>query len=169
MIVGMEPAHNAGHGLGKRTVEESLAVIGQQASQLHHLVRDDDVGGVAADVGVGITRSVQAAFVVESGLDGELLTGFELLLPLLTHLDDFAAELMADDDGVFSHVVVHALVVGALRGGLVAAHAQRIGNNAGEDFVLADGRQLKAFQPEVVLPIKSDSFRNHLFSSIVLI
>ena len=59
MVVRVEGADDAGNRFCERTVEEGLSAVVEQTSGLHDLVRDDDVGGVAADVLVGVPGGVQ--------------------------------------------------------------------------------------------------------------
>ena len=52
MVVGMDGADYAGKRLAQRCRIECLTVVWEKAALLHHLVRDDDIGGVATDVAV---------------------------------------------------------------------------------------------------------------------
>ena len=94
-------------------------------------------------------------------LDGKALTSLVLVLPVLAHRVDNAAELMADDGGVLCHVVGHALVIRALNGGFVGTHADRVGNDLDANVVIADFRQLDLFQTQVHLAMDADGFGQH--------
>ena len=52
VVVGMDGADYAGKRLAQRCRIECLTVVWEKAALLHHLVRDDDIGGVATDVAV---------------------------------------------------------------------------------------------------------------------
>ena len=123
MVVGVHGTDDAGKRLTQRGGVKAFAGILQQAAFFHHLVRDDDIGRIAARIRVGITRgTVQArrtTFVVDGRLDGELVSGFELTLPFLAHGDNLACELVADDDRFLGDVAGHTLVGIGLMGGLV--------------------------------------------------
>ena len=166
MVVGVHGANHAGKRLAQRGGVEPVAGILQQAAFFHHLVRDDDVGGVAAGILVGITRgAVQARrtdFVVDGRLDGELVSGFELILPFLAHGDNLARELVADDDRFLGDVAGHPLVGIGLMRSLIGRHTDGIADDFGEDFVFARLRQLEGFESEVVFSVQSDSSGLHI-------
>ena len=132
----------------------SAAVIGKQGEIGHHQ-------SAAADIVVRITGSCKAALVVDSGLDGELFSCLELVLPLGTNLNDLAAELVAEDDGVFSYVVGNSLVACALKRCLMGGHTNTVGNNFYKNFIVRDLRKLKLLEAKIVLTVKSDCFCFH--------
>ena len=169
VVVGMEGAHDAGHGFGNGPVEEGVARVGQQIAGGHDLLRDHHVGGVAADVLVGVTGGGERALVVDGGLDGELVAHLELALPLGAHFHQFAAELVTDDDGVLRHIVGNALVGGSLFGGLETGHADAVGNDPGEDLVLFDGGKFEGLQSQVFFTVKADSCGFHLSSLFLMV
>ena len=161
VVVGMVAANDAAHGLSQGAVEVSLVVVGQQATALHNFVGDDDVGSVAADMGIGVAGSSQAALVVHGGLNGKLVAGLELVSPLSADFHDLAAELMADDHGVFCHIIGNTLVVGTLNGSLVGGHADAVGNDMSQDLIVLDLGKLELFQSQVVHAIDTNCFRLH--------
>ena len=161
VVVGMITADDAAHGLSQGTVEISFIVVGQQAAALHNFVGNDDVGSIAADMGIGVTGSGQAALIVHSGLDGELVAGLELVSPSSANFHDLAAELMADDNRILSHIVGNALVVGALDSSLVRGHADAVGNNMGQDLIVLNLGKLKLLQSQVVDTVDTNCFSLH--------
>jgi hypothetical protein len=158
-------ADDAGHRLGERAHEEGVGRIGQEAAHLHHLGGDDDVGGVAADILVGVAGRPERTLVVDGRLDGELVAFLELPRPFGADLDELAAELVADDRRLLGQRPADALVRVALHGELVAGHADRVGHDFGEDFVVLDFGKLELLEPEVVDAIYADRFRLHLHCS----
>ena len=161
VIVGMESADVAAHGLGQGRVVVRFAGVLEQAAQLHHLGGDDGVLGVAAEELVGISGGPHGALVVQRGLQGELHAGLELILMVLTDLDDVAGELMAHDGGMIGHVVMHALMGGAQGRALVGGHAQGVGDNLGKDLVVGDLRQLELVQTQVIGAMQAYGFGFH--------
>ena len=111
------------------------------------------MGCVSADVWIGIAGGIQRALIVEGGLDGEFLSLFELSGPFGANLQNFAAELMADDDRVLRHIVGNPLVVRALDGGLVGGHADAVRDHPCQDFILFHGRKVELLQPKVVFAV----------------
>ena len=118
VIASVHRADDAGQRLAKGSGIEARTLVREQTPHLHHLGRDDDVGGVATDESVGIARggkgSDRAVLVVEGRLDGELVTRLELILPLGADLYDLSSELVADDRRILGDVIRYPLVVGGL-------------------------------------------------------
>ena len=167
MIVGVHRADHARQGLRQRGGVVTLAGERQQASLLHHFVRNHDVGRVAADESVRVTRRAQHAdgafLVVERGLDREFVARLEAAAPLAAHLDQLARELVSDDNGILGDVARNPLVDIGLVRGFVRRHADAVANHLGQYLVVLYFRQLELLQPEVVLTVESYSFRFHVF------
>ncbi len=161
MVAGVEGTHNAGHRFGKRPHEERFPLVGQQAVHLHHFVWNVDVGGIPSDVPVGVPRCRERPLIVERGLDGKSITAFELLLPLLSDLHDFPAELMPDDNRVRGNIRGDPFVVAPLHGRFVGRHAYTVRYDMGNYLVVPGRRELELFKPQVLLTIHSDRCSLH--------
>ena len=151
----LERTGHAAQRLGQGRAEERFAMVRQQAAALHELVRDHDIGRIAADGPEGVAGRPHGALVVDVRLNGEALAGLELALPLAADLKNLAAELMSHDHGVLRHVVGHALVIRALLGRLIGGHADGIADDLRENFVVPDRRKLEGFQSQVFLAIQA--------------
>ena len=162
VVVGLEGADDAGDRFGQRGLEAGVALVGQQAVELHHLAGNDDARGMPADVAVGVAGGhVLASRQAQRGLDGELLAGLEARAPRPAHLDQPPAELVAEDDGVGRAVVRHALVPATLLRRLVVRHADAVGDDLRQNLVIGNPGQLEALEPQVVLAIESQRQRLH--------
>jgi len=157
VIAGMHGADHAGQRLAKGSGIEARTLVREQTPHLHHLGRDDDVGGVATDESVGIARggkgSDRTALIVKGRLDGELVTRLELILPPGADLDDLSGELVADDRRILGDVIRHPLVVGGLMGGLVGRHAEAVADNLREDLIILHHGEFELFETKVFLTI----------------
>jgi len=91
--------------------------------------------------------------VVNGGLDGKALSLFELILPSAADLHDFSAKLMSDDDRIIADVLGHPFMLGALDCFFVGRHADTVGNNMGQNFVITNLRKLELFEAEVVFAV----------------
>ena len=165
VIHRVEGADDAAQRLRQRAVEVFLCAVLQQAVLLHDFGNQDGVLRIAAAVFKGVAWRHLRAVVSDGGLNDELLAGRELVCPLCADLFDDAAEFMADDRGVLGNVVRHALVVRALDGRLVAGHADGVGNDLDENFVVADLRKFKCVEAQVVLRMHAHRFVGHGSSS----
>ncbi len=157
VVAGMHSSNHAGQRLAQRSRIESRTLVRQETTHLHHFGRDDDVGRVPTDVAIGISRSGQQSYrtvlIVEGGLDGELVTRLELILPLGTDLDDLSGKLMADDRGIISDVTRNSLVVETLMGRLVGRHAKAVADNLRKDFIILHLGEFELLETKVFLTI----------------
>ena len=149
----MESADDAAVRLGKRCAEVALALIRQQAAHFHHFVGKNDVGGITAHAGVGVAERVGKPLVVQSGLDAEHLTGVKLVRPLAADLDQFATELVTEDDGTLRNVLGDALVLAALDQCFVGRHTQTVGDDKGEYFIILEFREVEFLHAQIVFSI----------------
>ena len=165
VVVGVHRADHARQRLGQRGRVEALAGVGEQAVLLHHFGRNHDVGRIAADVLVAVTGRAEdpdrTVGIVQRRLDRELVACLELVGPLGADFNELTAEFVADDDRVIGDIVRNALVIGRLRRGLVRRHAQAIGDNLGEDFIVLDRRQLEGFETEILFSVETDGSSFH--------
>ena len=120
---------------------------------------------VAANVLVGVAGGIQSALVVERGLNGEALTGLELVLPLGSNLNQLAAYLVADNNWICVDVARNALVLTPLDGRLVGRHAKAVRDDMGENLAIFEDRQLKLFQSKILLAVHANRFGCHPCSS----
>ena len=81
---------------------------------------------------------------------------------LRANLDDIARELVTQDGRMLSYIGMHALVLGTKDRALVGGHADAVGYDLDQDFVVTDFRQLKGIQPQIVYGVQTYSlcFRN---------
>ena len=142
MVHGMEGSCYAGQGLGQGAAEEIVAVKMKQTAHFHNFIRNNNIGSVAADVLIGVSRSCQAALVVQSRLDREFLTLLELMCPFCSYLYQVTAELMADDNRMLFDIFRNTLVILALHCCLVGGHADAVGYDSCQDLVVLDLRKL---------------------------
>ena len=119
VILRVEAAHYAALRLGQRAAEEGLAGILEQAVVFHYHCRNDNIGGVSADIAVAVSGSCKRALVIDGGLNGELIPCLELICPFAAHLYYFAAELVTDYYRILCNIIGDALMVGALYAGLI--------------------------------------------------
>ena len=162
----MHRADDAGQRFAERSRIEALALVGQQAALQHHLFGDDDVGGVAAGVAVGVSGCAEhahrAAFIRDGGLDGELVPGLEGILPFPADFDDLAGEFVSDDGRMLGYVLGNALVVRSLVRRLVGRHANAVADHLGEDLPFRNLREFEFLQPQVVFSVQSDCSCLHI-------
>ena len=146
--------HDAGYRLGDRRFVIGVTVIRQQTVEFQHLFGDDDTRGITADPAERVARRpVLVAGDVELGLDPVLLADTKFVLPVLADLQELAAKLVAEDDGILRDIVGNPLVVGALDRCLVIRHADAVRDNVRQDFIIGECRQVKPLKPQVVLAI----------------
>ena len=112
-------------------------------------------------MGVGVAGGVLGALVVVGGLDGKVVAHLILVLPVLAHGDDIAAELVAHDDRMVRHVVGDPLVLLALHRRFVGGHAHAVRDNFDLYAVRPHLRQGHVLQPQVHFSVKTDCFRIH--------
>ena len=155
-------ADDAAQRLGQGAIEVSVRLVLQQAIVLHDLVHQDGVLGVAAAELEGVAGGHHGAAIVDGGLNAELLALLVLVSPLRADLFDHAAELVADDGRMLGDVVGHALVCGALDGGLVAGHADGVGDDLHQNLVVLDCGHLKGIQAKVVCGVHAHCFVQHI-------
>ena len=161
VIHGVEGADDAAHRLGQGAVEIGVRIVGEQVVGQKRLDRHQRILGIAAAILIGIARGELRALVEVRRLDGEALTGLVLVLPVFAYRVDHAAELMADDGGMLRHVVGHALVIRALNGGFIGAHADRVGNDLYPNVVVPDLGELDLFQTQIHLAVDAYRFGHH--------
>ena len=105
---------------------------------------------IAADMGVGVAGGGEDADgsggVVQCGLNREFFTGGELIFPGGAYFKNFPAKLVTDHNRFVGDGVGNALMFGALCGGFVGGHTDRIGNNLGQNFIGLDGGQIKVVE-----------------------
>ena len=118
----------------------------KQTAHFHNFIRNNNIGSVAADVLIGVSRSCQTALVVQSRLDGEFLTLLELMCPFCSYLYQVTAELMADDNRMLFDIFRNTLVILALHCCLVGGHADAVGYDSCQDLVVLDLRKLVLVQ-----------------------
>ena len=166
VVAGVHGADDAAQGLAQRSGIEAFALEGEQATHLHHLRGNDDIGRVPADVLVGVAGSGKHADrgirIVEGRLDGELVAGLELVCPFGADFDDLAGEFVTDDGRVLGDVVRDPLVGGSLVGGFVRGHADAVAHHFREDLILFDLRQLELLEPQVANAVKAYRFGLHI-------
>ena len=158
---GVERADAATHRLSERGLVVCLALVLEQAAQLHHLGGNDAVGRVAAEELVGIAGGPHGALVVERGLQGELHAGLEFVRMLGANLDNVARKLMAHDGRMLSDILVDALMLDTQDSTLIGGHADTVGYHLDQNFVVLDLGQLKLLQTEVVSGVQTDCFCFH--------
>ena len=168
VVIGMHRTDDAGQRLAEGRRVETLSLERQQTPVFHHLAGDDHIGSVTADVRIriagGAVDAHRAAGIVHRGLDGELVAGFEGVLPFRAHLDDFAGKLVTDDGRLLGDIVRNALVGRSLMDGLVRGHADAVAHHPGEDLIFLQGRKLKLLQSQIVLSVKTYCFGFHILS-----
>jgi hypothetical protein len=81
-----------------------------------------------------------------------------LILPLIGDLNDFGAELMANNNGVFRDIIGNADMLRALLNGFICRHAHAVGNDLDEDLSVLQFRKIKLFQPNIILTVQANSF-----------
>ena len=153
VVGGVQGANGAGQGLGERGLIICLALVDQEAVGGEDLLGKDAIGGVSAAELIGVARGVHGARVVDSGLDGELLSGVIEVGVRGTHLDR-----------VCGCILVDALVVGAQLRHLIGGHADRVGDDLDEHLVVLDGGQLELLEPQIHRRVKPDAFCLHVAS-----
>ena len=154
MIVGVEGTNHAGKRLHQRAFKPGVALPGEQAILLHHLVGDHHVGGFAADPWKRITGAVRAIRQLQVGLNHIALAGVKLVLPFFADGDNLPAELMADNDWVCRHIVRHLFVVLALVRLFPGGEAQTVGDHPGENFIILHRRKFKGFQAQIAFAVE---------------
>lgn len=166
VVVGVHGADDAGKGFGKRCRVKTRSVIYQQTVLNKHILRDDDVGGIPADIGITVTRRTQYPHrpfrIINRRLNRVLLSRTVPVLPVFSYLQNLSGKFMSDDYRVLCHVIGNPLVVSALVSGLVRRHADAVGDYFGEDFIIMDLRKFKLLEPEVFLTVQSDRFGVHM-------
>ena len=158
---GVERADAAAHRLSEGCFVIRLALVFEQAAQLHDLSRDDAVGRVAAEEFIRVAGRPHGALVVERGLQGELHAGLELVRMLCADLDNIARKLMAHDGRVVGDVLVDTLVLGAEDRALVGRHADAVGHDLDQDLIVFDLGQFEFVQTKVVGCMQTDGFCFH--------
>ena len=119
----MEGADDAAHRLGKASVKVCIGIIGKETVCKKSLDRYIAVLRIAAAEGVRISGRHLTALVKMRGLNCKSVAGLELVPPILAHLLDDSAEFVTYNGGVFLNIVGNPLVLAALNGCLVCAHA----------------------------------------------
>ena len=161
MVHGMEGADDAAHGLSQGAVEVGIGIVVQQVVGQQRLHGDVGILGVAAAVLVGIAGSHLGALVEMGGLNGKAVAGLIFVLPVFTHSVNHAAEFVAHNGGILGAVVGNALVVRALHGSLIGAHADTVGHDFDLHVIGANLRQVDLLQTQIHLAMDSNSFRFH--------
>ena len=158
---GVERTDAAAHRFREGRFVIGLALVFEQAAQLHDLGRDDAVGRVSAEELVRVAGGPHGALVVERGLEGELHAGLELVRVLCADLDDVARKFVAHDRRMLGNVLMDALVLYAEDGALIGGHADAVGHDLDQDLVVLDLGQLKFLQTKVVCGVQADCFCFH--------
>lgn len=127
---------DAGHRFCDAAVEKCVVVIFKKAVRFHDLVRDNDIGRRSSDIPIRIARRIQRALVVHCRLNGKFLSRLEFMLPFGTDLDDFAAELMPNDDGVPVDILRNSLVIRALFHRFICRHTDAVRYDMRQNFIL---------------------------------
>lgn len=86
---------------------------------------------------------------------------------LRANLDDIARKLVTHDGRMLGNIGMHALVLGTKDRALVGGHADAVGYDLDQDFVVTDFRQLKGIQTQIIRSIQTYSpcFHNNNFPS----
>ena len=152
----MEGADDAAERLGKRTIEEFLRAVLEQAILFHDLGNQNRVLRIAAAVFERIAGGHQRSVIRNRRLNGEFFAGRELVRPLRADLFDHAAEFMADDRRMLRDVLRNALMLRALNRSLIAGHTYRIGNNLHENLIIMDLGKLERIQTQIIFSVHSN-------------
>ena len=155
MVIGIEGADDARQRLYQRAFKVAVALVAEQAVLFHHLVWDQHMGGFTAHVREGIPRAIGAIRQLQVGLNHVTATGSELVLPFFADAQDLAAELMANNDRVFRHVIRHLFMVGTLVGFFPGGKADAVGHYRCQDFILRHVRQCKLLKAQIVFAIQA--------------
>jgi hypothetical protein len=157
VVIGMHGADHAGEGFGQGGRVKTGAVVDQQAILYQYILGNNHIGGITSDVGIAVSRGAEDTNrpfrVVYGRLDGVFLPGRKLVSPVSSHLHDLPAELMAYDDRVIFYIIRDPLMGGTLVRRLVRRHADAVGNDFGEDFIVADGGKGKLLQTELFFAV----------------
>lgn len=76
---------------------------------------------------------------------------------LRANLDDIARELVTHDGRMLSYIGMHALVLGAEDGTLVGGHTDAVGYDLDQNLIIADFRQFKGIQTQIVCGVQTYS------------
>ena len=138
MVVGAEGRDDAADRLRKRTLEERVAIVGQEAPHLHHDGRQIDVRRLAADRVPGVADGLQlVAGDVEGRLQSDALADAELSLPFLAHLAHDPRNLVAEHRRPCGDVARYALVPCTQRRSLVVAETNGVRDQLDDDAFFA--------------------------------
>ena len=172
--LGMEGSMRSTDGaavrLSQGSLKEGVALILEEAAQFENFLRDDAVGAVAAEVGIAVSRAPHGALVVQSGLQGEPHTGLILILVLFADLLNNAGELMTHDGRMIGYIIMHALMLFAQHGAFVSGHADAVGHNLDQHFIVLDLGKFELHQPQVVRAMQAQctGFHNKCFLLIYI-
>ena len=145
VIISMVSSDDAAHRFAKRCFKEAVSFIRHQASQLHYLMGNDTVGARTAEIFIRIPRRCKASFIIQRWLLRKFHAGFKLILPLLTHLDDYSGKLMSDDNRICVNVLWRSFVLFPLLRKLISRHTDTVTHNLYQNLVVLDFRQFKFF------------------------
>ena len=167
VISGIERTDRAAHRLGKRRLVAGTPLVLEQAAKFHNLSRNDAVGRIAAEELIGIAGAPHRTLVVKRRLQRELHARLELILMLRANLDDIARKLVTHDGRMLGNIGMHAPVLGTKDRALAGGHADAVGYDLDQDFVVTDFRQLKGIQTQIIRSIQTYSpcFHNNNFPS----
>ena len=157
VISGVERTDRAAHRLGKRRLVVGTPLVLEQAAKFHNLSRNDAVGRIAAEELVGVSGAPHRALVIERRLQRELHARLELILMLRANLDDITRKLVTHDGRMLGNIGMHALVLGTKDRALVGGHADAVGYDLDQDFVVTDFRQLKGIQTQIIRSMQTYS------------
>ena len=157
VISGVERTDRAAHRLSKRRLVVGTPLVLEQAAKFHNLSRNDAVGRIAAEELVGIAGAPHRALVVERRLQRELHARLELILMLRANLDDIARKLVTHDGRMLGNIRMHALVLGTKDGALVGGHTDAVGYDLDQNLIIADFRQLKGIQTQIIRSMQTYS------------
>ena len=167
VVISMVASDDAAHGLTQGRFEKAVSLVGHQASQLHHLVRDDAVGTCPSEKLIGIPGGSQASFIIQRRLLSELHARLELVFPLLSHFHDHTRKFMPDDNRIGVDILGRTFVLLALLCQLIGGHADAVAHDLHQDLILPDLRQFKFLQSQVSRSIHSDCSCLHFCSLLI--
>ncbi len=167
MIIGMHGANDTRKRFGQRCRIKSFTVIRQQTISLHHLIGNNHIRSVTANIGITVSRCTQyshgAIFIIQRRLNGKFITNFKSICPLRTNFNQLTGKFMTNDYRILGNVIGHPLVVCSLNGRFIGRHTQRITNNFSQNLIIFYRRQFKFFQPKIILTIQTNRFCFHKF------
>ena len=165
VVVRAERRDDAADRLGKRALEEGVAVVGEETPHLHHDGRQVHVRRLAADRVPGVADGLElVSRDVEGGLEPDALADLEPPPPFRADLADDAGDLVPEHRRPRRDVARHALVPRAERHGLVVAQADRVRHELDDDALVARALEFDVLQPRVARAVEPPCLRLHQHS-----